>query len=38
MSRYYPEIKTKNAELIIVRDALNMQDILKTKNKFKYIQ
>ena len=35
---FYPEIKTKNAELIIVRDALKMEDILTTQNKFKYIQ
>ena len=35
---FYPEIKTKNAELIITRDALKMGDILTTQNKFKYIQ
>jgi len=28
MSKYYPEIKTKNAELIEVRDTLKMKDIL----------
>lgn len=38
MKKYYPEIKTKNAELIEVRDSLKLQDILVTKNKFKYIQ
>ena len=38
MRKYYPEIKTKSAELIIVRDCLNMQQILTTKNKFKYIE
>ena len=38
MSKYYKEIKTKNAELIIVRDALTMNDIMTSYNKFKYIQ
>jgi hypothetical protein len=38
MSKYYPEIKTKNAELIVVRDALTMNDIMTSCNKFKYIQ
>jgi hypothetical protein len=38
MSKYYPEIKTKNAELIIVRDALTMNDVMTSYNKFKYIQ
>ena len=38
MRKYYHEIKTKNAELIIVRDALNMKDIMTSYNKFKYIQ
>ena len=36
--KYYPEIKTKNAELIIQRDPLKMRDILVSENKFKYIQ
>ena len=36
--RFYPEIKTKNAELIIKRDPLKMQDVLVSQNKFKYIQ
>ena len=35
MTKYYKEIKTQNAELIIVRDPLQMKDI---ENKFKYIQ
>ena len=38
MQKFYPEIKTDKAELIIQRDALNMQDILVSENKFKYIQ
>jgi len=38
MNKYYKEIKTKNAELIIVRDALNMHDVMTSENKFKYIQ
>ena len=38
MRKYYPEIKTKNAELIIQRDSLTMQDIMTSQNKFKYIQ
>ena len=38
MSKYYKEIKTKNAELIIQRDPLRMGDILVSQNKFKYIQ
>jgi len=28
MHKFYKEIKTKNAELIIVRDALSMKDIM----------
>ena len=35
---YYPEIRTKNAELIEVRDALRMEDIMTSCNKFKYLQ
>ena len=38
MSKYYKEIKTKNAELIVVRDALTMNDVMTSCNKFKYIQ
>lgn len=38
MKKFYPEIRTKNAELIIVRDALTMNDIMTSYNKFKYIQ
>jgi hypothetical protein len=38
MNKYYDEIKTQNAELIIVRDPLNMHDVLTSENKFKYIQ
>lgn len=38
LSKFYKEIKTKNAELIIIRDPLKMQDILTSHNKFKYIQ
>lgn len=38
MTKYYKEIKTENAELIIVRDPLQMKDILTSENKFKYIQ
>ena len=38
MNKYYKEIKTDKAELIIVRDPLNMQDIMTSQNKFKYIQ
>ena len=37
-SKFYPEIKTKNAELIIQRDPLKMKDLLTSQNKFKYIQ
>lgn len=36
--KFYSEIKTKNAELIIKRDPLKMQDVLVSQNKFKYIQ
>lgn len=36
--KFYPEIKTDKAELIIQRDPLKMEDILTSKNKFKYIQ
>ena len=38
MKKFYPELKTDNAELITVRDALNMKDIMTSYNKFKYIQ
>lgn len=34
----YPELRTKNAELIMQRDALKMQDVLTSQNKFKYLQ
>lgn len=37
MKKYYPELRTKNAELIIVRDPLKMTDIMTSQNKFKYI-
>ncbi len=38
MRKFYPEIKTDKAELIIQRDPLKMKDILTSENKFKYIQ
>lgn len=38
MQKYYPEIRTDKAELIIQRDPLKMKDILVSENKFKYIQ
>lgn len=38
LEKFYPEIKTDKAELIIQRDPLKMQDILVSENKFKYIQ
>lgn len=38
MHRYYPEIKTDKAELVTVRDALNMEDLMTSQNKYKYIQ
>ena len=37
-TKFYKEIKTKNAELIIQRDCLNMKDVMTSENKFKYIQ
>ena len=36
--KYYKEIKTDKAELIIQRDPLKIQDLLVSQNKFKYIQ
>lgn len=36
--KYYSEIKTNKAELIIQRDPLKMKDLLTSQNKFKYIQ
>ena len=36
--KYYKEIKTDKAELIIQRDPLKMKDLLTSRNKFKYIQ
>lgn len=38
MWKYYPELKTDKAELIIQRDALNMNDLMVSYNKYKYIQ
>jgi hypothetical protein len=38
MNKYYKEIKTKNAELIIVRDPLNIHEVMTSENKYKYIQ
>ena len=38
MKKFYPEIKTKNSELIITRDPLDMKSILTSSNKYKYIQ
>ena len=38
MKKYYTEITTQNAELIIVRDALTIHDVMTSENKFKYIQ
>lgn len=35
--KYYPELTTSTAELIIQRDPLKMKDILVSQNKFKYI-
>lgn len=37
-SKFYSELKTNTAELIIQRDPLKMKDILTSYNKFKYIQ
>ncbi len=37
MRKYYKEIKTDKAELIIQRDALNMNDLMVSNNKYKYI-
>lgn len=36
--KLYKEIRTKNAELIIIRDSLNMKDLMTSQNKYKYIQ
>lgn len=36
--KYYKEIRTKNAELIIQRDPLNMESLMVSNNKYKYIQ
>lgn len=38
LKKFYPEIKTDKAELIIVRDAMNMQDLMTSQNKYKYLQ
>lgn len=38
MHKRYNEIRTKNAELIVVRDPLKMNDIMTSYNKYKYIQ
>ena len=36
--KYYKELKTDKAELIIQRDPLNMQDLMISNNNYKYIQ
>lgn len=36
--KYYPEICTDKAELIEIRDPLNMRDVMTSQNKFKYLQ
>lgn len=38
MKKFYKEIKTKNAELVLVRDSLNMQSLMTSANDYKYIQ
>ena len=38
LSKFYKELKTNTAELIIQRDPLKMEDLLTSQNKFKYIQ
>lgn len=38
LKKYYPEIKTDKAELIIQRDPMTIQDMMTSQNKFKYIQ
>lgn len=36
--KFYYEIRTDKAELIITRDPMKMSDLLTSQNKFKYIQ
>lgn len=38
MQKYYKEIKTDKAELIIQRDPLTLKDIMTSLNKYKYLQ
>ena len=38
MHKYYPEIKTDKAELICIRDPLNMKDVMVSYNNYKYIK
>ena len=38
LQKFYIEIKTDKAELIIQRDPLKMKDLLTSQNKFKYLQ
>ena len=38
ITKFYKEIKSDKAELIIQRDPLKMKDLLTSENKFKYIQ
>ncbi len=38
MKKFYEEIRTKNAELVIVRDSLNMKTLMTSANDYKYIQ
>ena len=37
-NKFYKELKTKNAELIEVRDTLRLENLMTSYNKFKYIQ
>jgi len=38
MFRFFKEIKTDKAELVMVRDSMKMDDLLVSQNKYKYIQ
>lgn len=38
MKKFYKEIRTKNAELVLAREPLNMKTLMTSTNKYKYIQ
>lgn len=36
--KFYSELRTKDSEFIMERDSMNMDDLMVSKNKYKYIE